>query len=110
MNDERARSRVVLLGQTRTCAHSVSSVLKKRSILPFQRGVRGGMRMWRGGGAGGGGGGGGGGWDEDVAGAELGERVGELVAGRVAAGVVAHHGLDGPAALLCHPRGGAPQR
>jgi hypothetical protein len=47
MNDDRARSRVVLLGHTRPCAHSVSRVLKKRSIFPFQRGVRGGMRMWR---------------------------------------------------------------
>src|SRR3954454_18956809 len=47
MNDDRARSRVVLSGQTRPCAHSVSSVPKKRSIFPFQRGVRGGMRMWR---------------------------------------------------------------
>ena len=28
-----------LLGQTRLCAHSVSSVPKKRSIFPFQRGV-----------------------------------------------------------------------
>src|SRR4051794_41316540 len=68
MNDDRARSRVVLSGQTRPCAHSVSRVLKKRSIFPFQRGVRGGMRMWRGprpGGGGrewGGGGGQRGGW------------------------------------------------
>src|SRR4051794_41546889 len=56
MNDDRARSRVVLSGQTRPCAHSVSRVLKKRSIFPFQRGVRGGMRMWRAPGSGGGGG------------------------------------------------------
>src|SRR4051794_41241018 len=64
MNDDRARSRVVLSGQTRPCAHSVSTVLKKRSIFPFQRGVRGGMRMWRGAGAAGGGGGRGGGGGE----------------------------------------------
>src|SRR3954469_10442483 len=47
MNDDRARSRVVLSGHARPCAHSVSRVLKKRSIFPFQRGVRGGMRMCR---------------------------------------------------------------
>ena len=48
--------------------------------------------------------------DEDVAGAELGERVAELVAGRVALGVVAHDRLRRAAALLAHPRGGASQR
>src|SRR4051794_24166282 len=40
---------------------------------------------------------------------ELGERIGELVAG-VALGVVAEHGLDGPAALRAHPLGAAPER
>src|SRR4051794_29996446 len=48
--------------------------------------------------------------DEDVALAELGERGAELVAGGVALGVVAHDRLHGPAALLAHPRRGAPQR
>src|SRR4051794_41722293 len=64
MNDDRARSRVVLSGQTRPCAHSVSRVLKKRSIFPFQRGVRGGRRMWRAPRPGGGGRGGGGGAED----------------------------------------------
>ena len=48
--------------------------------------------------------------DADVAGAELGERGAEHVAVGVALGVVAHDSLDGPAALLAQPRGGAAQR
>src|SRR3954469_11385420 len=47
--------------------------------------------------------------DEDVPGAELGERGAELLAGRVAASVVAHDGLHRAAALLDEPPGGAPQ-
>jgi hypothetical protein len=39
MNDDRARSRRAELGQMRLRAHSVSSVPKNLSILPFQRGV-----------------------------------------------------------------------
>jgi hypothetical protein len=50
------------------------------------------------------------GWDEDVAGAELAERVAELVAGRVALGVVAHDRLDRSAALLAEPLRGAGER
>src|SRR3954470_8665726 len=42
-----ARSRRLDEGQTRPWAHSVSSVPKDRSLLPLQRGVQGGMRMWR---------------------------------------------------------------
>jgi hypothetical protein len=63
----------------RPCAHSSSRAPKKRSSLPFQRGVYGGMRMWRA--------------------PSLVERLREPVAG-VALGVVAEDGLDRTAALL----------
>ena len=62
---------LVELGQVRPWAHSVSRVPKNRSILPFQ--------LWCGG------------RSEDVAGAELGERVAEHVRARVALRVVRHH-------------------
>jgi hypothetical protein len=75
-----ARSRWVLEGQTRPCAHSRSRVPKNRSIFPFQRGCAG--------------------RDEDVAGVELGEDATELVAGGVALRVVAHDRLDRAAALI----------
>src|SRR5215210_802901 len=48
--------------------------------------------------------------DQDVAGAEAGEGVAELVAGGVALRVVAHNRLDGAAALLAKPPGRAAQR
>ena len=79
---------MVLLGQTRPCGPFVVEGLDEALDLAVPA-----RRVGRG---------------EDVAGAELGQRVLEGVAG-VGLVVVAHDRLDGPAALLGHPGRGAPQ-
>jgi hypothetical protein len=59
----------------------------KRSALPFQRGVRGGIRMWRA-------------WS-------AGERLSELAAAPVGHGIVGHDRLDWAGSLFDHPCGSA---
>src|SRR5215207_5298169 len=89
MNDGRARSRWVLLGQTRPCPFAVEGAEE-----PFDLAVPAWCARR----------------DEDVPGIESGERVTKLEAGGVALRVVAHDRLDGSAALFAHPDSGAPER
>ena len=83
MNDDRARSRWVLLGQTRPCAHSRRgcrrTVRSSRSSAACRAGSGCGGRRARS------------------------SAVAEGVARRVALGVVGHHRLDRAAALLGEP-------
>jgi hypothetical protein len=89
MNDDSARSRVALLGQTWPCAHSCSRAEEALELA---------VPAWCVG------------RDEDVAGAELGQRAREQVALGVALGVVGHDRFERAAALFAHPGRGALER